>query len=403
MPYFRKLPSGRWQATVRDRSGKKHTKTDPLLKVVKAWAAEAEAKIAHGTWRDPRAARTPVSEWAEKWRAARVVEDETRRHNNGTLNNHILPQWGKWQLGHINALDVQAWVRRMQKDGVGPHAIQKAYHLFLTMMRDAHRAGVLPEKPDWDVKLPATPTKLPAWFTRAQVDRIRAELDNSWYGDKATPLEPSRRGHSVMVELMVTSGLRWGEAAAAVGAVDDVTGIGNPVDWLRGRIQVIGALGQRGAWKPHPKTSKSRREVPVERHVLDEMAPLLSGRDRTDFVFVSRWRGRPLIASNWREVWYQAIDKANERIAAENKRLPEGQRTAPIPRLDPHDTRHTCASWMVQGGVPLYKVQELLGHESAATTQRYAHLAPDRHDDIEQVWKRMRESQTSRRVDGSAG
>jgi hypothetical protein len=30
MPYFRKLPSGLWQATVRGRDGKRHTKTDKL-------------------------------------------------------------------------------------------------------------------------------------------------------------------------------------------------------------------------------------------------------------------------------------------------------------------------------------------------------------------------------------
>jgi site-specific recombinase XerD len=39
--------------------------------------------------------------------------------------------------------------------------------------------------------------------------------------------------------------------------------------------------------------------------------------------------------------------------------------------------RHTAASWLVQDGVPLYDVQALLGHESFATTQRYAHLASD--------------------------
>jgi site-specific recombinase XerD len=41
--------------------------------------------------------------------------------------------------------------------------------------------------------------------------------------------------------------------------------------------------------------------------------------------------------------------------------------------------RHTAASWLVMDGVPLHDVQALLDHESFATTQRYAHVAPDTH------------------------
>lgn len=41
-----------------------------------------------------------------------------------------------------------------------------------------------------------------------------------------------------------------------------------------------------------------------------------------------------------------------------------------------HDLRHTCASWLVQAGVPIFTVAQLLGHSSTAVTQRYAHLAP---------------------------
>ena len=47
-----------------------------------------------------------------------------------------------------------------------------------------------------------------------------------------------------------------------------------------------------------------------------------------------------------------------------------------MPDIRFHALRHTYASWLVQSGVPLRAIQDLLGHTSLKMTERYAHLAP---------------------------
>ena len=42
-----------------------------------------------------------------------------------------------------------------------------------------------------------------------------------------------------------------------------------------------------------------------------------------------------------------------------------------------HDLRHTFAMKLVQNGIDLHKVQQLLGHKSPIMTQRYAHHFPE--------------------------
>jgi integrase len=148
---------------------------------------------------------------------------------------------------------------------------------------------------------------------------------------------------------------------------------GHRVDWLRGQIAVVDVMTRQGL-REYPKSRKSHRVVPVPPATLEGLSVLMAGRPRESLVFTTAGGG-PVDDVNFRNrVWLPAVAAAGIR------------------RFPPRIMRHTAASWLVMDGVPPYDVQALLGHESFATTQRYAHLAPDAHSRVIESWSRRRDA-----------
>jgi integrase len=86
------------------------------------------------------------------------------------------------------------------------------------------------------------------------------------------------------------------------------------------------------------------------------------------------------VLRNWRE---QSGTGARAFRVATGFRTAWGKvlKRARISNFRWHDLRHHFASRLVQNGVPLNTVRDLLGHGSVGMSLRYAHLAPDQRRD----------------------
>lgn len=346
MPSVSRLPSGNWRAQYRDRAGRRHSKTFPGKKQARDWALEMERLVRLGRHRDPRAARMTVGAYEPQWWAARVVEATTEATDRGRLDRHVLAQWADAEMEAITPTAVQGWVKRLVKDGLAAATARSCHQLLASLLASAVSDSIIDVNPARGIRLPTPTPGREVYLTREQVDAVAAVMTGDL--DRA------------VVYTLAYTGLRWGELAGLrVRRLDPL---------LRSLTvcEVLIEVGGRRQVKPYPK-DKQPRSVPIPASLRGVLAAHLAANPagRDDLVFRpqpvgalsrhtwGRWRFRPAVAS--------ALGRTDVHV---------------------HDLRHTYASWLVQARVRLPRVQQVLGHASIVTTQRYAHLAPDEHGEV---------------------
>jgi integrase len=270
------------------------------------------------------------------------VDQGTTEKYRAYVRNDIEPILGSIPLIALGRDDVAKWMQWLQEFGAADRngnrrqASAKTIankHGFLSAALAAAVPKHIPANPAAERRLPqggaSEADEEMVFLSATQFDTLLSAVTEYW-----RPL----------VEFLVASGCRWGEATAL-----------RPTDIDRAeatvRIRRAWTYSKGGHRLVKPK-GKSRRTINVPTGILGKL-------DYShDWLFVNR-RGDPVRAASFHgKVWKPALKRA---------------RLDPAPRI--HDLRHTCASWMIAASVPLPVIQAHLGHQSVLTTVNvYGHL-----------------------------
>lgn len=333
----------RWEARYYDQEHRQHKRLFRRKVDGQQWLDEHTAARWNGAEVDPRKSRRTVAVEAQAWLDAHGDWGvSTRTRNEGVIRNHIMPRWGKVQLGQVSTEAVQAWVNAMAG---APGTVRKNEGVLSSICDHAvtmRRLGVNPCK---GVVLPRQVKEQRRYLSDVEVQALAVAA-----GDR-----------SVIVRLLAYTGLRFGEfAALKVGSVD----LGRRRLLVEQSVTEINGVMVWSDVKTH-----QRRSVPYPGFLDSAMADQVQGCRRDEILFPGRG-GNPIREGNARRDWF---DRAVT--------------TSGVDYLTPHELRHTAASLAVRSGASVLAVQRMLGHASAAMTlDTYADLFDD---DLDQVMAKV--------------
>jgi integrase/recombinase XerC len=237
----------------------------------------------------------------------------------------------------VDALAVKSFLSHMSRSGVGSSSQARSLSTVRGLLKYGCRVGVLHENPADSVRTPKQKKRLPRHLRPGEIEELIEAADGS------DPLELRDRA---ILELLYATGLRVSELVS--------------LDWsdldLEGRfLRVVGKGGKE-------------RMVPFGRLACESLTAWLARWDEVrgrsvaedDAVYLNKDGGR-------------LSDRSVRRILDRY-----GSEAALAGGVHPHALRHTFATHLLEGGADLRSIQELLGHSSLSTTQKYTHLDIDR-------------------------
>lgn len=229
--------------------------------------------------------------------------------------------------------DILAYLERRQRQGVQPSTLFGAAIAIRQFHRFLAANGHAAEDPAASMPLPKLRQRLPKPLSEEEMQRL---LDRPW----GTNFDDVR--NRAMIELLYATGMRVSELTSLAA---------DQLDLKDGSVRILGKGGKE-------------RIVPVGPRAVIAILRYQEAKGRRfgaarEPLFLSV-RGRPLTRG---ALWIIL------RNAARSAGL--------TGRIFPHRIRHSAATHLLAGGADLRVLQELLGHASVVTSQRYTHVTAD--------------------------
>jgi integrase/recombinase XerC len=248
----------------------------------------------------------------------------------------------------IDHLDVRSYLSHLHDRGVSRATVARKLASLRSLFRHLSRQGLVAGNPAAMVSTPKLDRRLPHPMPQHEVESL---LDSAFGSD------PRDDRDRAILELLYATGIRVGETVRAdVGDLDlgGATGDGMLRVFGKGRKERLVPIG-------------SKAVMALRRYLgsRGELAPRLAAPsgDR-DALFLNARGGR-------------LTDRSVRRIL--DARL---QRAALARDVSPHSLRHSFATHMLDAGADLRSIQELLGHASLSTTQKYTMVTTSRLLDV---------------------
>jgi integrase/recombinase XerC len=273
-------------------------------------------------------------------------------------------------LNEITLDDLRSWMAVESRDHARSSMARKtvAVRGFFAW---AYEHGLTTTDPAATLMTPSIPSTLPAVLTESQAEQLldvaeQAVATNQYKGDGgAAAASGSGSGKAVGKTADKSADtVNRNEAPARADKRDSARVVAElvsmdivDVDFSNRTIKVTGK-GNKQRVVPFGLPAQRALETWLEqgRPVLARTATDAAKSRATNALFLGARGGR--------------ID---QRIARDI--VHRAAREAGVPDISPHALRHSAATHMLDGGADLREVQEMLGHSSLKTTQRYTHVS----------------------------